>query len=248
LASWNAKQGRVNFDKRKVKTALIIPTYNEALNIGKLIRALKLLKTNLKIIVVDDASPDGTGKIVSGIPDVILISRKGKLGLGSAYKAGFKYAFAHGYDVVVTMDADFSHDPKFLPEMIAKIKDCDMVIGSRYIKGGNIIGFNFARKLISGTAQFFSRTVLGLKILDATSGYRVYKKNVLTKIGYASIKSEGYSYLLESLYIARKYGYSVCEVPIVFKNRKLGLSKISSTEIFKALFTVARLKLQASLA
>ncbi len=242
MASWNAKQGRVNFDKRKVKTALIIPTYNEVLNISKLIRALKRLEINLKIIVVDDASPDGTGKIASAIPDVVLISRKGKMGLGSAYKEGFKYAFAHGYDVVATMDADLSHDPKFLPKMIAEIKDNDMVIGSRYVKGGGIIGFNFWRKLISGTAQFLSRVLLGINIKDATSGYRVYKKQVLTKIGYSSILSEGYSYLLESLYLARKHGFSVYEVPIVFKNRRLGLSKISGLEILKALFTVIRLK------
>jgi dolichol-phosphate mannosyltransferase len=220
-----------------VKTALIIPTYNEALNISKLIRALKLLKADLKIIVVDDASPDGTGKIVSKIADVVLISRKGKLGLGSAYKEGFKYAFSHGYDVVGTMDADFSHDPKFIPKMITKIKDHDLVIGSRYVKGGNIIGFNFVRKLISGSAQFAARSILGLKVKDATSGYRIYKKKVLVKI-----RSQGYSYLIESLFLATKSGFKTGEVPIVFKNRRFGSSKISSAEIFKALNTVFRLK------
>jgi dolichol-phosphate mannosyltransferase len=225
-----------------VKTALIIPTYNEALNISKLIRALKLLKADLKIIVVDDASPDGTGKIVSKIADVVLISRKGKLGLGSAYKEGFKYAFSHGYDVVGTMDADFSHDPKFIPKMITKIKDHDLVIGSRYVKGGNIIGFNFVRKLISGSAQFAARSILGLKVKDATSGYRIYKKKVLVKIKFDSIRSQGYSYLIESLFLATKSGFKTGEVPIVFKNRRFGSSKISSAEIFKALSTVIRLK------
>lgn len=225
-----------------MKTALIIPTYNEALNISKLIRGLKRLKINLKIIVVDDASPDGTGKVVSHTPGVVLISRKGKLGLGSAYIEGFKYAFGHGYETVATMDADFSHNPKFLAKMIAEIKNCDMVIGSRYVRGGRIIGFNFARKLISSSAQFISRRLLNLNVKDATSGYRVYRKCVLIKIGYASILSQGYSYLLESLFLARKYGFEVHEVPIVFKNRKLGLSKISSSEIIKALFTVIRLK------
>ena len=227
-----------------MKIALIIPTYNEAENIKKLISALESLKINLKIIVVDDASPDGTGKIASSFPNVVLISRKEKLGLGSAYKAGFKYAFSHGYNIVATMDADFSHHPKFLPEMIAKIKDYDMVIGSRYVPGGNIIGFNFWRKLISGSAQFFSRKLLRLKIKDATSGYRVYKKSVLVKIGYSSILSHGYSYLLESLYLAHKYGLNIYEVAIVFENRKLGKSKISSAEILKALTTVIRLKIQ----
>lgn len=225
-----------------MKTVLIIPTYNEALNIGKLIRALKLLKADLKIIVVDDASPDGTGKIVSKIADVVLISRKRKLGLGSAYKEGFKYAFSHGYDVVGTMDADFSHDPKFLPKMITKIKDHDLVIGSRYVKGGNIIGFNFVRKLISGSAQFAARSILGLKVKDATSGYRIYKKKVLVRIKFDSILSQGYSYLIESLFLATKSGFKIGEVPIVFKNRRLGSSKISSAEIFKALNTVIRLK------
>jgi len=229
---------------RKVKTALIIPTYNEAQNIGKLIRALKLLKINLKIIVVDDASPDGTGKAVSGNPGVVLIPRRGKLGLGSAYKEGFKYAFKHGYKVVATMDADFSHDPKFLPKMISEIKNCDMVIGSRYVCGGSIIGFNLWRKLVSRSAQFLSMALLGLKIKDSTSGYRVYKSKVLIKIGYAAILSQGYSYLLESLYLARKHGFHIYEVPIVFKNRRQGLSKISSSEILKALSTVIRLKIQ----
>ncbi len=225
-----------------MKIALIIPTYNEAENIGKLIHALKSLKIDLKIIVVDDASPDGTGKIVSSFSEVVLISRKSKLGLGSAYKAGFKHAFSHGYDVVATMDADLSHNPKFLPKMVTKIKDYDMVIGSRYVPGGDIIGFNFWRKLISGSAQFFSRTLLGLKIKDSTSGYRVYKKSVLVKIGYSSILSHGYSYLLESAFLSHKYGFKICEVPIVFENRKLGKSKISSAEILKALSTVIRLK------
>ena len=224
-----------------MKTALIIPTYNEALNIGKLIRALKLLKANLKIIVVDDASPDGTGKIVSKIADVVLISRKGKMGLGSAYKEGFKYAFSHGYDVVGTMDADFSHDPKFLPKMIAEIKNHDMVIGSRYVKGGNIIGFNFVRKLISGSAQFAASSILGLKVKDATSGYRIYKKEVLIRIEYYSILSQGYSYLIESLFLATKSGFKIGEVPIIYINRRIGSSKISSAEIFKALSTIARL-------
>jgi glycosyltransferase involved in cell wall biosynthesis len=224
-----------------VKTALIIPTYNEVENIGRLIRALKRLKINLKIIVVDDASPDGTGKIVSKIPGVVLISRRGKLGLGSAYKEGFKYAFSHGYDVVGTMDADFSHDPKFLPAMITELKNCDMVIGSRYINGGSIIGFNFVRKFISGSAQFAARSILGLKVKDATSGYRIYKKEVLIRIKYYSILSQGYSYLIESLFLATKSGFKIGEVPIIFKNRRLGSSKISSAEILKALFTVVRL-------
>jgi dolichol-phosphate mannosyltransferase len=225
-----------------MKAALIIPTYNEAANINKLIRDLKHLKIGLKIIVVDDASPDGTGKMVSKIPDVVLISRQGKLGLGSAYKEGFKYAFKYGYDVVITMDADFSHDPKYLPGMLTAIKDSDMVIGSRYVPGGEIIGFNFWRKLISGSAQFMSRTLLGLTTKDATSGYRVYKSKVLKDIGYDSIFSQGYSYLIESLYLISGKEYRVCEVPIVFKIRRLGKSKVSSSEILKALFTVVRLK------
>lgn len=225
-----------------MKSALIIPTYNEAETIVNLTQSIKKQKLNLKIIVVDDASPDGTGKKVSGIPGVVLISRKCKLGLGSAYKVGFEYAFSHGCDVVGTMDADFSHDPKFLPDMVAKIGKFDMVIGSRYAKGGDIIGFNFIRKLISGSAQFAARSVLGIKAKDASSGYRLYKRNVLEGIGYDSIFSQGYSYLLESLFLANRYGFKVCEVPIVFVNRRLGKSKISGGEIVKALFTVVRLK------
>lgn len=225
-----------------MKIALVIPTYNEAENIINLIRAIKSQKLNIKIIVVDDASPDGTGKLVSKIPDVVLISRKSKLGLGSAYKEGFKYALSHGYEAVGSMDADFSHNPKFLSEMVAELGSCDMVIGSRYISGGKIIGFNIWRKTISGSAQFAARTILGLNLKDATSGFRIYKSQVLTKIGYYLIFSQGYSYLLESLYLVRKYGFKVHEIPIVFENRRLGSSKISGMEIVKALFTVARLK------
>jgi glycosyltransferase involved in cell wall biosynthesis len=230
-----------------MKIALIIPTYNEASNIGNLIKTLKRLKINIKIIVVDDASPDGTESIVSKIPGVVLISRKGKIGLGSAYKEGFKYALKNGYEVVATMDADFSHEPKYLPGMLAGIKNCDMVIGSRYIRGGWIIGFNIWRKLISRSAQFFSKFILGIKINDSTSGYRVYRSGILKNIRYNLISSQGYSYLLESLFFISGKGYSIHEIPIVFKTRQSGKSKISSTEILKALFTVIRLKYKSNL-
>ncbi len=228
-------------------TAIIIPTYNEKENIEKLVgKIIGLNIAGAKIIIVDDNSPDGTGEIANRLAKkikgkVVVIHRAYKLGLGSAYKAGFKKAFKNGFDAVITMDADLSHDPKVIPAMLAKLKKCDMVIGSRYVPGGKIIGFGIDRTLLSSLAQMINKYLLGIGVSDSTSGFRAYRVKSLKKIKPFKIKSEGYSYLIEAAYKFQEKGFAIGEVPIVFTVRRLGKSKISQMEIVKALKTVVRL-------
>ena len=227
--------------------AVIIPTYNEAENIKVLIeKILELELNNSKIIIIDDNSPDGTGKIAEGLSKkfkgkIEVIHRKGKLGLGSAYKVGFNKALSQETDVIVTMDADLSHDPNTIPTMLGELKKADMVIGSRYVEGGGIVGFPLWRLTLSTIAQGLCKFFLGIKVSDSTTAFRVYKAKVLKIIKPDSIKSEGYSFLIEVVFRIQKADLKIREVPIIFKARELGKSKVSQSEIFKALFTVFRL-------
>ncbi|OGM25857.1 hypothetical protein A3D00_03075 [Candidatus Woesebacteria bacterium RIFCSPHIGHO2_02_FULL_38_9] len=240
-----------------MKTAVIIPTYNEAENLEILVE--KILESastrgdsstrgGLKLIVVDDNSPDGTGKIADKLSlkyknKIIVIHREGKIGLGTAYKEGFKKAIKTGADVFVTMDADLSHNPLVIPKLINLLKYCDVAIGSRYVVDGQIIGFNVWRKILSGVAQLLSRSLLGIKVKDSTSAYRAYKKNVINSIDLENIKSDGYSFLIEVIYRCLRKDYKVKEIPITFGLREGGVSKISKKEIYKSLVTIFRLKL-----
>ncbi len=242
-----------------MKVAVIIPTYNEKENIRELVsRILKLkisgstpstmLRTSsLTIIIVDDNSPDGTGRIVDNIARknkrVYCIHRKAKLGLGTAYIAGYKKAFEIKADVIITMDADLSHTPEKIPQMLSKIPEVDVVIGSRHINGGRIIGFDWFRTLLSASAQAFARYWLGLPTHDSTSGFRAYKAKVLKDIKPETIRSQGYSFLIEAIYRAHKNGFKIAEVPITFEVRRKGKSKLSEKEIYRALETVIRLKI-----
>ena len=229
-----------------MKIAVIIPTYNERQNVGLLIdKILSLGIKNLSIIVVDDNSPDGTGKLVDKIAEkkneVMVIHRPRKLGLGSAYKAGFQKALRLSNQVLITMDADFSHNPDVIPRMLTKIKNFDVVIGSRYVKGGKIHGFNVWRHILSGGAQALVKPILGICVRDSTSGFRAYKAEVLKKIRYKNIKSEGYSFLIEVIFLSQQKSFKFVEVPIVYKLRAKGKSKLSQWEIYKAVLTVLRL-------
>ena len=230
-----------------MKTAIVVPTYNERQNIRKLISQLRKNVPTSLIVVVDDNSPDGTGTIADGLAKIDqkinVVHRSAKLGLGTAYISGFKHAFKKGCDAVVTMDADLSHSPKVIPLMLEKLKDCDVVIGSRYVPGGKIIGFNAFRTYLSASAQIFSRYLLGLPTHDTSSGFRAYKKKVITRIKPSSIKSQGYSFLIEMIYRCHRASFKICEVPIVFAVRSKGKSKLSQDEIYKALLTVFRLKI-----
>ena len=227
-----------------MQVAVIIPTYNEKENIEALVTQLLALPTGVHVIVVDDNSPDGTGEIADRLAvecdgKVDVIHRPGKLGLGTAYIAGFKRALAEGFDLICTMDADFSHNPRYIPNMVDKIgQGYDLVIGSRYVPGGGTTGCTFDRKLLSWGANAFARTMLGLRAHDTTAGFRCYRRKVLEKVGLDEIKASGYSFLIEMLYRMHRHGRQVGEIPIIFENRRLGTSKISKDEVIKAMATV----------
>jgi glycosyltransferase involved in cell wall biosynthesis len=226
---------------------VIVPTYNEKENIESLVTRLLALPIGVSIIIVDDNSPDGTGAIADRLAGeregrVEVIHRSGKLGLGTAYIAGFMQALSEGGDLICTMDADFSHNPRYIPEMVERIgQGYDLVIGSRYVEGGGTSGCTTIRKLLSHGANIFARGILGLHAHDATAGFRCYRRQVLEGVGLDEIKADGYSFLIEMLYRVQRLGWRVGETPILFENRRQGVSKISQDEIIKALWTVLRL-------
>lgn len=229
------------------KTSVIIPTYNEKENIKKLIEKIIESNKDLNIIIVDDNSPDGTASIVEELKNIYktihLIKRPKKMGLGTAYIAGFMYAKQNlNSEYVITMDSDFSHDPKIIPDIISNLRNYDLVIGSRYIEGGKVIDSPVIRRFISKTANFFAAFFVGIKVKDATSGFRGYRIESLEKINYDKIFSNGYSFLTEIIYKMSKIkDIKIKEIPITFLDRKYGKSKISKKEIIKAMYTVIRL-------
>jgi dolichol-phosphate mannosyltransferase len=228
-----------------VRSLVIIPTYNERENIEALIRAILSLPLDLEVVVVDDHSPDGTGEIVDRMatadPRIHVIHRPAKLGLGTAYVAGFRFGRARGYDRLLTMDADFSHNPAHLPDLLARSREADLVIGSRYVPGGEVIDSPWYRRLLSRGANGFARLVLGLTLRDVTAGFRCYRPQVLEAIAPETIRAEGYAFLIEITYRAQRAGFRIAEVPIRFQDRRYGRSKISRREIWRALGTVLRL-------
>jgi dolichol-phosphate mannosyltransferase len=228
-----------------MKTAVIIPTYNESDNIETLAKEILALGVVNEIIIVDDNSPDGTGKIADELakvyPGIKVIHRPAKLGLGTAYITGFKEALAAGADCILTMDADFSHHPRYVPAMLRRSRDAQLVIGSRYVDGGGTRNWGLQRQILSRGANTFARLVLGLKAHDCTGGFRCYHREVLESMKLDEIFSNGYSFLIEMLYKCQQKGWGIDEVPIIFEDRRRGASKISRYEIFKALYTVLRL-------
>ena len=225
--------------------AIIIPTYNERDNIVLLTEQLIELDLGSQVIIVDDNSPDGTGELADELAAhhsvVEVIHRSGKLGLGTAHIAGIKQALASGMDLIVTMDADFSHHPRYIPNMLAGLERFDVVIGSRYVRGGGTLGCTLPRQALSRGANLFAGTTLSLQASDATAGFRGYRREVLESIALDEIVSNGYSFLIEMLYRCQRQGWHIWEVPIVLENRQRGTSKISKAEIFRALQTVGRL-------
>lgn len=230
-----------------MKTIIVIPTYNEAENIEKLINKIFSLQIDgLEILIVDDNSPDGTADIVSGLQTpttkLHLIKRSGKLGLGSAYIAGFKKALELGADYIFEMDADFSHDPEDIPRMLEMTKQADLIIGSRKIKGGRVIGWGFTRKFMSNGAMWFSRLLLGLKPMDVTAGFRCFRSQVLKSIEIDTIKSNGYAFQEELLYRTQKAGFKIAEVPVIFIDRQEGKSKLSKKDIIEFFWIMIKLR------
>ncbi len=214
-----------------MKTLIIIPTYNEIDNLRPLLEEIFSYAPETDILIVDDNSPDGTGDLADEIhnenPRVHVLHRPGKLGLGTAYIAGFKYAIEHNYDAAFEMDADFSHDPRYLPDFLKAIENADVVIGSRYIPGGNTPNWSMLRRLISGGGNIFARFMLGIPVHDCTAGYRCYRREVLEKIDLDTIQSQGYAFQVELAYRVMKQGFKIVETPIVFMDRRVGKSKMS---------------------
>ena len=232
---------------------VIIPTYNEKENIEAIIRAVLGLDTDghhFDILIIDDGSPDGTAAIVKGLiagefaDRLHIVERSGKLGLGTAYIAGFRWALDHGYDYVFEMDADFSHNPNDLPRLYKACTEegADVSVGSRYITGVNVVNWPIGRVLMSYYASAYVRTVLGVNLRDTTAGFVCYSRKVLDSIDFDAIRFKGYAFQIEMKFTALTLGYRIKEVPVVFVNRELGTSKMSGGIFSEALFGVMRLR------
>lgn len=239
----------MNSEKLMDKPIVIIPTYNEIDNIKKMIDQVLELNPGLHILIVDDNSPDGTGDYVQEVSEqndrVKLIRRAGKLGLGTAYVEGFKYMLGNGYDFAVQMDADFSHDPAVILQMLEEIKENDLVIGSRYVQGVNVINWPMQRLLLSYFANKYTKIVTGLPVKDATGGFKCFRRKVLESIDLDSIHSNGYSFQIEMNFKAWKKGYKIKEIPIIFYERVEGTSKMSKKIVHEAVFMVWKLRLRS---
>lgn len=241
----------INIMEKNKRNLVIIPTYNERENITPLLKHILLTVTETDIVVVDDDSPDGTAQEVRNLQtfadehgsEIMIIERKGERGLGGAYRAGLQYGLTRGYRILITMDADHSHNPLYLPAILSAIENNDVVIGSRYIRDGGTINWRIRRILLSWLANRFARFMLRLKGSDLTSGFRAYRREILEKIGLDQVRSNGYSYLVEMLFRAQQNDARVGEVPIIFYDRTMGNSKISRKEVYRGVLTLLRLRL-----
>ncbi len=234
----------------KNKKVVIIPTYNEKENAEKIVRKVLSLEGNFHILIIDDGSPDGTAQIIKRLQqeyteELHLIERQGKLGLGSAYITGFKWAIENGYDFIFEMDADFSHNPDDLPRLYAAcINGADVAIGSRYCKGVSVVNWPIGRVLMSYFASKYVRLVLGMKIYDTTAGFKCYRRRVLETIDLDKIRMKGYGFQVEMKYTAYKLGFKIEEVSIIFIDRKEGTSKMSGGIFNEAFWGVMKLKVR----
>ena len=233
------------------KNLVIIPTYNEKENAEKMIRKVFSLKTPFHLLIVEDNSPDGTAEIVKRLmkefPEQLhILERKGKLGLGTAYIAGFKWALENNFDYIFEMDCDFSHNPEDLERLYAAvINDADVAIGSRYVSGINVVNWPLGRVLMSYFASMYVRIVTGMKIMDTTAGFKCYRRKVLETIDFEKIKLVGYGFQIEMKFTAYKIGFNIVEVPIVFTDRKEGTSKMSGGIFNEALWGVLKMKIRS---
>jgi dolichol-phosphate mannosyltransferase len=223
---------------------VIIPTYNERENIEPIVERVVTANPAVNVLIVDDASPDGTGKLADAIADddarVHVLHRAGKAGLGAAYIAGFDWALARDYDVIVEMDADGSHAPEQLPRLLAAVQQADVVLGSRWVPGGSVVNWPRRRKVLSVGGNVYTRLALGIELRDATGGYRAYRRSVLEAIDYARVASEGYCFQVDLARRALDAGYRVVEVPITFVERERGESKMSGAIVREAFWRVTR--------
>ena len=228
------------------RALVCLPTYDERENLGPMIEAILAAVPQVDVLVIDDNSPDGTGQladqIAAGEPRVKVLHRAGKEGLGRAYLAGFAWALARDYGLILEMDCDFSHDPRYLPGMLAAAGEADLVLGSRYVEGGGTVNWGALRKLISRGGSLYARTILGLTVRDLTGGFKCFRREVLAALPLDQIKSDGYSFQIEMNFHAWKRGFRIVEIPIVFTDRLVGASKMSRRIIWEAAFMVWKLR------
>jgi dolichol-phosphate mannosyltransferase len=229
---------------------VVVPTYNERETIEPLVE--QVLALGYRVLVADDGSPDGTGAIADRLAArcegrVVVLHRLGRRGLGRSYVEGFLRALAEGADLVCQMDADFSHDPKYLPDLVAAARDADLVIGSRYLHGISVVNWPLRRLILSTFANRYVRTVTGLTVRDCTAGFRCWRREALDRVPLRAIASDGYSFQVETLFEAVRLGCRVAEVPIVFVERRQGTSKLSRGVVFESLLMPWRLRLRAAL-
>jgi len=235
-----------------LKTLIIIPTYNERQNIGNLIQAIfELGIEGVQVLVVDDNSPDGTAEVVKELqksqPKLHLIQRERKMGLGTAYVAGFRFALQHSFELIMEIDADFSHDPKDILRFMIASETSDLVVGSRYVNGVNVINWPLGRLLMSIGASTYTRLITGLPLKDCTSGFKCFRREVLESIALDRLQSDGYSFQIEMNFRAWKKGFRISELPIVFVDRRAGTSKMSKKIVREAIWMVWKLKLMSLL-
>lgn len=230
-----------------MKSIIVIPTYNEKENILRLIEKIHSIVGDIHILVVDDNSPDGTGQIVKNLKEkdsrIHLIQREGKQGLGTAYCRGFEYCLENNFDFIFEMDADFSHDPNEIPNFLKAIENNDLILGSRYIKGVNVINWPLKRLLLSYFANMYTRFVTGMDVKDATGGFKCFRASLLKKIDLSSVKTNGYGFQIEMTYRIWKLKGRIKEIPIIFVDRVEGVSKMNKKIIWEAVFLVWKLKL-----
>jgi len=232
-----------------LKTIVVVPTYNEKDNVAALAASVLVQHPDIHILFVDDNSPDGTGRIIDDLASensrIHVLHREGKLGLGSAYREGFKAALAMGADYIMEMDADFSHDPGSLPLFMSAIKESDLVIGSRYLNGVSVVNWPIRRLILSYFASVYTRWVTGLQLHDCTSGFKCFRRSTIESIDLDTVKSDGYSFQIEMNYRCMENGLKITEIPIVFIDRHAGSSKMSRRIVREAVFMVWKLRLQS---
>ena len=230
-----------------MKTLIVTPTYNERENIGELIRKLFEINPDYHLLVVDDNSPDCTGVLVTTLkdshPNLHIISREGKLGLGTAYITGFQFALERDFDVIIQMDADMSHDPNDVPRLINALNESDLVLGSRYCDGVSVVRWPIRRLILSYSANRYTGIVTGLPVKDATGGFKYWRREVLESLDLENVRSQGYSFQIEMTFRAWLKGFKIKEIPIIFIDRTIGESKMSKSIMYEAIFMVWRLKL-----
>ena len=230
------------------RALVVLPTYDEVENLAGIVPSILAADPRIDILVVDDASPDGTGeladRLAAGEPRLRVLHRAGKLGLGSAYLEGFRLGLGEAYDVLIEMDADFSHDPKYLPDLLEASETCGVAVGSRYLRGVNVVNWPMSRLLLSWLANKYARWVTGLRVTDATSGFKCFRWEVLEAIDFSDVDSTGYAFQIEMSFRAWRLGFEVREVPIVFVDRDTGESRMSGAIVREAVWRVWALRIK----